>query len=652
MRPRLSSGSRTLLALALTLLAGPAAAEFTPFPVKATELPWETYFNQNGAPDVWMDRECNDNGDCWDVIRDGEGDSLERFGSDDTVSKLARARYGDRAYLLVEHSYDCGDDTCTDLLLFDHTGDETEVNPRFREHFHEGPLDVADLDQPSLLDLNVTEAGGLLALTSEGLIRMDRKGAITGRAEAPVALTHGRIQNDLAGRQAAIGVAEDNAVWLSNGRDWSTGGLRLAEHGDRNGVLAVHPEPDGTAVGAVYRYVNPYNKGLYLVRSGPGMEQPQHGPVVLSSERNVGFDPEIYPSPEGYLLLARDSSNEQRVAMTVPRAKVADLPQPEMGTFPQGEWDTTFWLGGGAMYQTWDANSEVSEGDRTLLKADYQIDQTLLWSAQFQGRIGSTRLALTYLKDQAKDKARGAASNQAEREATEYLIGSIDFEGLFSPSSGLRLGFRRSRTQGLAELSEPQNGTTSYEPFTVDYNRFGLYHTLERGWYWGLEYTRYRMPTAVGFSDASKDIVHTDFDSDFGVRKYSLVGGYDPEAYAKRYETNYHDWYVTGKAGMGIGKAALSSEVKEAAKQATGAGEINTPMFFAVDAMLEAGFLWQQRYRAARGLGYQVVVGYQGLGSFMGAGQSQESDTEDGLTLEFSRYDIWHGPFARLNVIF
>mgnify|MGYP000102451846 CR=1 FL=1 len=304
------------------------------------------------------------------------------------------------------------------------------------------------------------------------------------------------------------------------------------------------------------------------------------------------------------------------------------------------------------MRQSWEAQSEVTKNDHTYLRADYQIDPSLLWSAQFQGRIGNTRLALTYLKDEAKEEAGEASSGQAASEASEYLIGTLDFQGLFSPSSGLRVAFRRTETEGLAKIDNRQQNTTTFEPFTVDYNMVGLYQTRERGWYWGLEYTEYQMPSAVGFSDSSKTIVHSTFDPEFGIQKGSLVAGYDPQAYAKRYETDYDDFYLTGKIGVGYGQASLSSEIKQEAKNETGETKIKTPSFFAFDGMLETGYLWQSRFKSARGLGYQFLVGYQALGSYMGAGQSEDSESEEGLSLEFSRYDIWHGPFARLNIIF
>ncbi|HKJ87178.1 MAG TPA: hypothetical protein VKA48_01475, partial [Gammaproteobacteria bacterium] len=274
------------LALILVMLglADPAtAAEFDPFGLESTKLSREGLYTGAGAPDIGLTRDCNDNGDCWDVIRNGRGHTLERFGRDDSVAQLARARYKDRAFLLVDRAYDCGDDRCEEVVLYDQGGREVEVNKKFRKRFQDGGLDLFDLDEPLLLDLTVTKPGGLLALTSKGLVYMDREGKVQNRVQAPVRLTHGRIQNDLGGRQAAIGVGANNAVWLSNGKQWDAGGLRLAEHGDRKGVLSVQPEGDGSTVGAVYRYVNPYNKGLFLVRARPGEESPQSGPVLLST---------------------------------------------------------------------------------------------------------------------------------------------------------------------------------------------------------------------------------------------------------------------------------------------------------------------------------------------------------------------------------
>jgi hypothetical protein len=49
-----------------------------------------------------------------------------------------------------------------------------------------------------------------------------------------------------------------------------------------------------------------------------------------------------------------------------------------------------------------------------------------------------------------------------------------------------------------------------------------------------------------------------------------------------------------------------------------------------------------------------VSAGYRIKGDYFGSGQSDESDPieSDELSLEFSRYDIWHGFYINANIIF
>jgi len=610
------------------------AQEFAPFQIRECRISLEEHFSRKDIPDVTAEIQCPEEGDCWPVIRNDKGDILEAFSSDDTVTQMARARYADKAFVFVEHSYECGDDWCTEHLLYDNKGNRREIE-----------IDLPD----GQLSLHVTSKGKIACL-DEGAFRIfGPEGETVSRLTDPEKMTHGRIQNNLAGDLAIIAVSESDAVWLSNGQSWQDTTLRLAEHGDRRGVLAAHPLPDGGTVGAVYRYVNVFNKGIHLVRSDYEGEQGTRAPVYLAHERNVGWDPEIFLAEDCYRITARDSTRAKRVQVDVPRDEVSKVPRPDPDRFLPQENFVSVFAGTGIMLQNWDAKSEVSKDAVTYTEVDYQMDKTLLWSSFLQGRVGDTRLALTYLKEVAGEKAE-AATGETTSEAMKYFIGTIDFEGLLSESSSLRLAFRRSRTKGLAQIK--QDGSVEEEPFTVRYTQTGLYQVRERGLYWGGEYTDYKLPSAVGFSDQSKDIVYSSYDPNMGFRKLSLIFGYDSQAYSKRYETDSFDWYWSGKVGLGVGKADISEDVKQEAQLATGKDKVNLPLFMAFDGMLETGLLWQKRYLAARGFGFQFLAGYQASGTYLGSGQGEESEGQKDLTLELSRYDIWHGPFVRLNVTF
>ena len=98
----------------------------------------------------------------------------------------------------------------------------------------------------------------------------------------------------------------------------------------------------------------------------------------------------------------------------------------------------------------------------------------------------------------------------------------------------------------------------------------------------------------------------------------------------------------------------MSSAIETQALTATGEGRIERlPTYFTAGVDLEGGYLWQQRFKRARGLGYSIGVGYRVTYSLLRSGQSEGDESDAGtLYLEFDRSDMTHGPFLKGNILF
>lgn len=71
-----------------------------------------------------------------------------------------------------------------------------------------------------------------------------------------------------------------------------------------------------------------------------------------------------------------------------------------------------------------------------------------------------------------------------------------------------------------------------------------------------------------------------------------------------------------------------------------------------LDAEVDLGYIWQERFKSVRGIGYSIELGAKVRGIYTGIGQSSDSDSSinaNELKMEMSRYDIWYGPY---NIVF
>jgi hypothetical protein len=387
------------------------------------------------------------------------------------------------------------------------------------------------------------------------------------------------------------------------------------------------------------------------------------GWIFNSAKRNVGFDPSMYYADETLYIGTKDSTNREDVYMAVSASECLKLGEqiPEHTLDFQQQSMVDLLVGVGFSQTNWYANSEIddvnSDSDVEYGSVSYDIGASIYKSLYFQGRVNNSQISISYLENEA-EQAGGLTAK-----ASKILNVLFDFDGLVSDSSTLRVKVTKGNINGVATFEDKSNTDASFTTtsddrvteFESELVTYGIYLMKERGYYGGLEYTNYTTPSAVGFSNSSKNMEYYGMDKEFEISTYSLVFGYDEISYAKRYEVDLSRWYLQGFGGIGWANYDLSSQTKSIIKDISDSKKINYTGSVAFSGELEIGYIFQQRFKLARGLGYSFTGGYKVRGSYNGSGQSDDSDDSiesNELELEMSRYDIWHGPFVSANFIF
>ena len=640
---------RKILIISLGFFMFPGLAlgeEYAFSPVHEGSRSTEDYFSRLGIPNVMLTERCSDNGKkCWPVIKNQNGDILKQFGSKDSVSVIASGRYRGFASALIKYRRECSGKSCPEpkVFLINDKGQKTNFS-------------FSGYNEDKVLFKIISINNHLILLTSSSIVTVMSNGETRANPlSEQIELTTGVLRNNPDGEISVIAVSTNDEIVLGNLNQQSiVPYFALSRRGDRKDILGVYLTPENVIHGIVYKYVNEYCKGLFYVGLS-GEDQFRKGWIFNSEDRNIGWEPDIhYENGNVIISSINSSSHNQKVYFSISEADLGNIEYAKPGhlseSLCQEKWGS-FLVGGGISKVSWIANSQVKKNDITVLDVDYDISDSLFWTAQFEGRIGDTQLTLAYLKHKA-EKVVEEIGDESASDVYNYF--AADFYGLLSKSASLRLVLEKSRINGIATVKKYDTLTSPEElPFQSKYDRYAALITREKGLYYGAQYEKYTMPSAIGFSNQSKSIVFADFDPEFGIQKASLLIGYDILAYSKRYETNYNNWYFAGNIGLGLVWLDISEEIENRAKASTGGLEIDTPMAFAVDGMAELGYIWQQRFKTFKGFGYAVNLGYRAKGVYMGAGQAEDSEAStDGLALEFNRYDVLHGPFAQFNLIF
>lgn len=595
----------------------------------------DDYFNTLGMPDLEYGEICGGQPEkCSYYIKNQDGIYLEEYHEDENnkLSFYGKARYRENAYLFVKRSYRVGDLSDKEYYLIDQYGDKLYFNVS---------LPWKKLAVFPLINKNI------LVVTKESVIEYSPEGEVL-KIPLPRSVEFVYIGNSPDGFVSMIAVGDNDIVFM-NYRGEKTQFIVdsnvLSTYGDRMGILSIYPENESISYSAVYRYMNPYNKGLVLYQIDFSNGTFIRGFLFNSEDRNIGFDPSVYTSGEEVIVSARNSTEGGYVHFVIPKNEVAKIEGavPEHIQGFEGEKTMEFQFSARASLLTWKAGSTVKKDDVTYAEVTYDMSNSLFYGVSMEGRVGKTQLAVSYLRNKAEEKGGLTAK------VSEYISAVVDFNDLIGKRRTLRIGYEKGRINGIARFKS--GAVSRFTVFETDLTLYYGYLMMERGLYAGLEYYNYRIPSAVGFSDWNGTVVFYDLDPNFTLYSLMYVVGYDKVSYTRRYEVNLSDFYFAGNIGLGLGFAKVSKDIEDRAKASTGATSISIPLYTLVKAYGELGYIYQRRAKVLKGLGISVNLGYR-LTFLRTIAESEGGSDPFELNLEFERYDLLHGPFLQANLIF
>ena len=540
-------------------------------PLHSGQKSLHSYFNSLGIENVYQSTVCRENctGDhcCYPVIKNGKNHVLYSYGSDDSVSTVASGRYKSGAYLLYEHSYRSGKKSYTDRYLIDANGKRYDV-PRF--------------NSANALSAIVSKKRDVMQVFEDGIYRNDTL------IVSASGLERAQIRSNPRGDMAVVAVNDVGAVLVSNMKEFISANILLAKGGDRDGILSVYPKNSEQVYLAVYNNVNVYNKGLMGAVIDFKGGQSHSGWLCNSERENIGFDPQLYVNGDEVIISSYNSSTKEHVSQTVTLTQFnsIDLSAPKHTKGFENEPFLGFIVGAKLSQLSWIASSKVEPESTTYASVDYDIGDSLYKSIFFEGRISNVNLGVSYLKGEAQKKGGLTAK------ASEALNFLVDFNQLISPSTSLRVMLTDAEINGLATFNTDYNGLSltpngTQEAFSSKLTRFSVLAMMERGWYFGGEYANYITPSAVGFSNSSKNIDTVALDKEFEIQTYEFVFGYDEISYAKRYETDLARFYVQAMGGIGAAVYSLSSQTRSAVESSTAKSIKNSTYSIALDGSVD-----------------------------------------------------------------
>lgn len=581
----------------------------------------DSYYESIKIPAVVLEYECSKNGKtCWGVIVNNKGKKIKTFPSKHTVRTIALGRYSDNAFLLIQHTWKSGEKDLSENIMYDQNGKTIKVSNIF-----------AGLDRGV-----VKKNKSICFIFNSGFKEYSTDGSLINYVPSPELIDYYDLKYNPKGSISAIAIGKSNKIMMFNQNKWIYTDIELTQHGDRKGIFSCFPKNDNVAYGVVYKYVSAYDKGIYLIKTDFSTNKIESGSLFLSKTENIGFYPDIHLEGDVVVVNTENSSNDSQIYFSFPEKEYNKI--IKIREKPPKENKLSLLLSGGFGYQFWKTNSEV----KGLMTTDYSISDNISTIAQFEGKYDNFDAAVSYLSRWAKD--------QTDDEAAKQLIGMIDINDYLSNSSVLRLRLEVSELNGEVEVTK-NNAPYKTQRFKSKYYDYSAMEMKEKGQYWGVEYINYSMPCALGFAkNGSSTASYAAFDDSTDINVINLMYGYDMLSYCKRYETDYDNFYVTGNAGLGIGWINISDSVRDEIKTESNMRSQSHQYLYSFSGKLEIGYVFQRRSKSLNGLGYNINPGYMARGAFMGSTGMSQNDDE--LKLIFQKYDIYHGPFITVSIIY
>jgi hypothetical protein len=431
----------------------------------------------------------------------------------------------------------------------------------------------------------------------------------------------------------------------------------------------VTAEADGIHVW-YYFYRNAFYKGLrHVVLPWTGGAQVGPLDVLHSEQNNLGWGVVASGASAGQRLLCYGVGRSAQFTMAatsspeVPSGQCSVVPAYLTHEVPEvrhPRYRPFFFMAGGGLWarpwNMWSISPSTEDLDGSPpYDIRYDIGSAIQSEAVLEGRIGRTRLGLSYARsftEELEDTVITSALGDAPKLVTSQFRGLVSFDRLLG-SHDLQLQFRSSQMNVEIRDESPN-------PFE---NRLLEGQATE---VWLLAMNIYRMRYGLRYQNFSTVLPVYRYEAGAGQSEYRFVGagsgevrmhdigaifGYSLLDYAAKYETRLRRFYLDGNVGAGIALAQFEQLGED--------GNSDTPIQPSVFAEAEAGYLMYRRYAGAGQLGLYMKLGVRVFGEWRGfAGKPGDRDSgdedfdEDSTVDAFNLVDLRYGPFLQLGTVF
>lgn len=415
-----------------------------------------------------------------------------------------------------------------------------------------------------------------------------------------------------------------------------------------------------------YYYRNAFNKGVRVARLDWNGRATPPVQVLTSESFNFGwgvassalnFGSSLVCFGEGQSAQLSLSSNQ---SPEIPSGWCVRIPVAEThvtvqeSRFPRYR-PFFFMAGGGIWYRPWEMWS-ISPDSEDLNGTEpfdlrYEVGAALQTEATLEGRVGRTRLGMSWAQSIAsdiEDELLADAPPLLARQlrgllSVDRLLGNHDLQLQFR-SSLMRAEVRDFSSNQLAPaLIETRANEVWLSAMNIYRMRYGLRYQNFDTQIPVYEYFRPGGDTSFSFQRAWVQPTQ--------MHDIGLIFGYSLLDYAVKYETRMSRFYLdtTFGAGVAIARPTGDERVKDQ----------KTPVTLSAFGELEAGLLLYRRFAGLRQLGFYTRIGARVWGEWRGfAGKPEDIETdaenfdEDETRTQFNLVDVRYGPFIQVGAVF
>ncbi len=465
-------------------------------------------------------------------------------------------------------------------------------------------------------------------------------------------------------------IGDNYHLYIEKNNKFSKINIGLNDRSDLKNILSLYGTSGGDYYLAAYIYKNKINKSLTIFKlsENPAGSLVITSNVIISSSSNgkIGLNPSIYLNEDTLMVSSKfndehyswelalsdlegESSNSADslvLASSAPSYK-------ELGVAVD---NTPDMLDINITYSRMTPNRKIEQSARAFSSyenigsVNYDLNRTPLDEYSLQGKFLGTPIVLVLSKSKTSED-----KNFIEAKASEKIYGSVGLDNLFVGGETLRVEVSRENIGGVATYTDSFS-TANYQ-FENIKSSIGLYRAKEQGRYWGVQFTKSKIPSVLGLYTYDEDLDIAIFDPNLAVKKLTFRAGFSEEQFSNRYLFNYSKPYYSWDFGIGGYIYQLSSQIKKQAQSHFSASmQEGSNIGLALDAGLEVGYMFQRRSEGLKGLGFNIQISYALNSTLYLDNLSDYSERHDlpdeNYVAAFRRQETWHGPKLQIGLVF